>query len=292
MSEDLRRRDFTVNATAIALGGPQAGELIAVPGALDDLDARRLRILHERSFSDDPTRLLRLARYAGRLGFAIEPGTLMAARTAIRDGALSTVSGNRTGAELRLLAREEDPVAALVALHELELDRAFHPQFGLTEPAELDRALELLPADGRHDILALAAAAQRVPDLDLAALLDHLAFEAGDREAILRAATAVDETAAAVGQARAPSEIARALASVGPEGAALVGARGDGKAVRDWLERLRHVRLEIDGRDLLAAGVAEGPAVGRALRAALDAKLDGRAVGREAELAEALRAAG
>jgi hypothetical protein len=72
---------------------------------------------------------------------------------------------------------------------------------------------------------------------------------------------------------------------------ALAGAVGAEEPARQWLERLRDVRLEIDGRDLLAAGVPEGPAVGRGLAAARAAKLDGEVAGREAELAAALRGA-
>ena len=82
------------------------------------------------------------------------------------------------------------------------------------------------------------------------------------------------------------------MSGVAPEVVALAGALGAEPQARDWLERLRHVRLEIDGRDLLAAGVPEGPAIGRGLRAALGAKLDRRASGREQELAEALDAVG
>ncbi len=75
LREDLRRRDFTVNAIALGLAGPDAGTLQAVARALEDLQAGRLRVLHEDSFAEDPTRLLRLARYRGRLGFAVEPHT-------------------------------------------------------------------------------------------------------------------------------------------------------------------------------------------------------------------------
>ena len=100
------RRDFTVNAIAMALGGAAPGELTPAPSALEDLDARLLRVFHDRSFIDDPTRLLRLARYASRLGFAVEQHTLELALAAVRSGALWTVSGPRIGAELRLAARE------------------------------------------------------------------------------------------------------------------------------------------------------------------------------------------
>ena len=292
LQEDLRRRDFTVNAIALALGGAQAGELTSFPGALDDLDARRLRILHDASFIDDPTRLLRLGRYAGRLRFEIEPQTRELALAAVRSGALDTVSGPRIGAELRLAAREDDPLAVLRTLGELELDRAIDPRFGLEDAELARRALALLPDDGRADRLALALAARSIPADELGALLDRLGFEAADRDAIVAAATRADALAEALAAAERSSEIARAAFGAGPELVALAGALGPAQAAHEWLDRLRHVRLEIDGRDLLAAGVPEGPAVGRGLAAALAAKLDGRAQGREQELAAALAAVG
>ncbi len=107
--EDLERRDFTVNAIAVALGGARRGELASVAHALEDLDAGRLRVLHERSFVDDPTRLLRLARYRARLGFELEPAHRRAGRAcACRSGALMSVSRARVGAELRLALAEAD----------------------------------------------------------------------------------------------------------------------------------------------------------------------------------------
>jgi tRNA nucleotidyltransferase (CCA-adding enzyme) len=291
LTQDLLRRDFTVNALAIALAGAGAGELHAAPGGLEDLDARRLRILHDRSFLDDPTRLFRLARYASRLGFEIEPRTRTLAGEAIDGGALRTVSDPRVGAELRLLTREHDPVKALLALRELELDHALHPGIGLADETLARLALALLPGDGRPDRLALAVAARGVPAGELSALLDALSFEAEDRDAIVATSSRAEQVAAALAAAEEPSAIAAAAAGAPAELVALAGALGPDGAARDWLERLRHVRLSIDGRDLLAAGVPEGPAIGHGLRAALAAKLDGRVSGREQELAAALEAA-
>jgi tRNA nucleotidyltransferase (CCA-adding enzyme) len=102
LREDLERRDFTVNAIALHLAD---GELTSHPRAREDLDARRLRVLHDGSFLDDPTRLLRLARYSARLGFEPDPETDALAAEAIAGGALDTVTGARLGAELRLLLR-------------------------------------------------------------------------------------------------------------------------------------------------------------------------------------------
>ncbi len=103
VAEDLARRDFTVNAIAVRVSD---GHVEAWPGALEDLDARVLRVLHDRSFVDDPTRALRMARYAARLDFGVEPGT---ARLAA-DVDFGTVSGPRIGAELRLALTEPPSV--------------------------------------------------------------------------------------------------------------------------------------------------------------------------------------
>ena len=295
LAVDLTRRDFTVNAIAVALGTAAPGELRAVPGALEDLDAGRLRVLHDASFRDDPTRLLRMVRYQSRLQFAIEPHTLALARDAVAEAAIATVSAPRVGTELRILAREPDPLAAFACLRALALDRAIDPRFGIADRvgAIALRAIALLPAGGRRDRLALALASGEIPARELGALLTSLAFEAGDRDAIVAAATGAQALAGALARSQRPSEIADAVARAGGglELVALAGALGPAHAAEQWLAELRHVRLEIDGSALLAAGVRQGPAVGRGLRVALAAKLDGRASGREAELAVALAAA-
>jgi tRNA nucleotidyltransferase (CCA-adding enzyme) len=209
----------------------------------------------------------------------------------VQDGALATVSGARVGAELRLLAGEPDRLAALAALGELGIDAAIHPGLGLSDVATGQRALALLPSDGRADRVALALAARGVPAAELPDLLDALAFEASDRDAIAAAATRADALAGALSQAQRPSQVAAGVGGAGPELVALAGALGPTERAREWLTELRHVRLEIDGDALLAAGIPEGPAIGRGLAAALAGKLDGRASGREAELALALAAA-
>jgi tRNA nucleotidyltransferase (CCA-adding enzyme) len=292
LGEDLVRRDFTVNAMALSLGGPRPGALAAAPDAREDLEARRLRVLHDASFLDDPTRLFRLVRYATRLPFAIEPHTRELADQAVAGGALATVSGPRVGAELRLLAGEPDPLAALEHMRPLGLDLAVNPRFGLDDRELAGRALALLPADGRRSTLAVALASLGVPPRELGDLLDTLAFDAAERDTILAVVQRAGELAAALQRAELPSEIADAVAGASPELVAIAGALGPADAARRWFDSIRHVALEIGGRDLIEAGIAPGPAIGQGLRAALAAKRDGRAPEREAQLAEALRAAG
>jgi tRNA nucleotidyltransferase (CCA-adding enzyme) len=249
-----------------------------------------LRVLHDGSFSDDPTRMLRLARYAARLGFDCEPHTRALLDQAVAGGALDTVSGARIGAELRLLSRESDPVAALRALHVLGLDRALGLDGGEDAAALAARALSLLPSDGRRDRLLLAVAGL---DQDgLGARLDAWGFAAVDRDVITAAAGDAGALSTRLRAANRPSEVAAAVGGAPAEAIALAGALGAETQARQWFERLRDVRLEIDGDDLLAAGVPAGPAVGRGLRAALADKLDGRVSSRAEELASALRGAG
>lgn len=272
LAEDLRRRDVTVNAIALR----PDGEVLAVDHALDDLSDGVLRVLHDASFRDDATRLWRVARYAARLGFAVEPHT--AALAAEADP--STVSGDRLGAELRLALAEPDPCAALRAARALN-PRLLPPGFAVREEAAR-AALALLPPDGRADLVVLAACAAGMDVRSLAAWLDDLGFTAADRDLVLAASRFV--TGAPLRAARTPSEIARAARGAPAEAVALAG----GENARRWLGDLRHVALEIDGTDLLAAGVPQGPEVGERLRRALDRKLDGEIAGRDAELRAAL----
>ncbi len=273
LREDLARRDVSVNAIAVSLPG---GHVEAAPGALDDLGAGILRVLHDQSFVDDPTRLWRIARYAARLGFAVDPHTAELARVA----GPGAVSGERLGYELRLALTEADPCAVfeeVATLNAMALPAGFEAR-----PQPLAAALELLPDEGRRDLLTLAACTSGM-DLDLLARwLDHLQFPAADRDVVAAASRWV--TGAPLRAASGPVAIARAARGAPLEAIALAG----GENARRWLDELRHVQLEITGDDLLAAGLAQGPEVGARLRGVLDARLEGAVSGRDAELALAL----
>jgi len=283
IDEDLRRRDVTINAIALELAG---GALRSVEHARADLDARRLRVLHDASFIDDPTRLWRIARYAARLGFELEERTALLAAEAVAAGALATVSGSRIGNELRLALHEPDPPAALEAVVKLGLASWLAPDHDRTRAA-----LELLPEGaGRRDLLVLGANLAVAGD-DADALLADLEFSAAERS-VLRACADAPALARAAGEAASRAcALARVLRGAPAEAVALAGAHGAQDAARRWLEDLRHIGLAIDGRDLLAAGVPEGPEIGRLLAGVLDRRLDGElGADRAAQLQAALEA--
>ncbi|HXA54344.1 MAG TPA: hypothetical protein VNV37_05655 [Solirubrobacteraceae bacterium] len=297
LEEDLQRRDFTVNAIAIALSGERAGELCAVPHALEDLRAGLLRVLHEQSFRDDPTRLLRLARYRARLGFAIEEHTARLAQEAIAAGAPRTVSGARIGAELRLALGERDAIAALTALEELGVLAALHPKLGF-DAKLAGNALRLLAgaAEGgaeqavRADLLLLAIVLQPLAEepshsIDeieeqIATLLHTLEFPASEAERALHAALCAVALEEELAHTETGSEIYELASCDSLEVVALAGAVGEqrlsdaGVSAYRWLTELHRVRLRITGDDLLAAGVPEGPQIGRRLRETLLMRLD------------------
>jgi tRNA nucleotidyltransferase (CCA-adding enzyme) len=257
ITEDLARRDFTINAMAYPLGGDR--QLLDPHAGLDDLRAGLLRVLHERSFIDDPTRALRAARYAARFGFGLEPDT---ARL-LREADVSTVSEDRIDNELRRIAAEDDPAAAL----RLVAEWGVMPSL---DPGAPDRVAEVAR-------LASAPPWSDWVDRELAVML-----------AIVRPLPQIRELAGATPER--PSEAVRLGATWDP--AQLLVARAAGA---EWLDRYaaewRHVSLEITGEDLLAEGIPEGPEIGRGLEAALSGKLDGEIAGREEELRIALAAA-
>ena len=197
----------------------------AGPGAEDDLRAAQLRVLHERSFLDDPTRLLRLARYGARLGFEVEPSTAEPRPLRGASGALSTITAARVGAELRLVVAEATAPDALARLEALGADRALHPQFD-AEPELARAALELAPPGARRDLMAIAACATDFDREGLRAWLDEMEFERAPREALVAAALDGERLARALIEARGRGQLGELARGRPPEQLALAAAQG------------------------------------------------------------------
>jgi len=292
LAEDLGRRDFTINAIALGLTGDQLGTVHDPHGGRDDLIAELVRVLHPNSFADDPTRLLRAVRYSARLGFALEPETERVGRAAVAAGAVSTVSGPRVRDELIDLLAESAAPRAVELMRDLELDLAVHP--ALRADPDLVASAKLGAAETGADpaLAALAGLCAGAPE-ELEQWLDRLGLTAGERDAVLRAARRAPALAEELRAPMRPSQLHMLLAPEPPEALALALAlRAPAEPVLEFVSRLRPLRLEITGADLLAAGVPESPALGRALEQTLARKLDGELDGREDELRTALELAG
>jgi tRNA nucleotidyltransferase (CCA-adding enzyme) len=292
LADDLRRRDFSINAMAVALSGDDLGRLYDPCGGLRDLQTGVVRVLHGRSFLDDPTRLLRAVRYEVRLGFRMDDGTERAARAAIAEGAMSTVSGARVRDELMDLLAEPQAPRGVERMRDLGLDRALHPALRPDPELVASAALGAAAIGSDRALAALAALCAASPaELDL--WLAGLHLQARERDAVARAARVAPRLVAALrARQRAPSELRELMLREPPEALALALAlQAPAEPVLRWVGELSKIGLEITGDDLLAAGVPEGPAIGRALEETLWRKLDGLVSGRESELETALRVA-
>ena len=289
LAEDLGRRDFAINAMAVGLTGDDLGHLYDPFGGVADMDAGLVRVLHERSFLDDPTRLLRALRYATRLGFALDPETERLAREAVAADALSTVSGARIRDELMDLLRETDGPSGIERMRDLEIHSALHPDLDPDPELVASAALGATAIGADRAVAALAALIEEAPEkLDL--WLGDLHLLAEERDTAARAARVAPRIAMTLREREhSPSELRALLGREPLEALALALAlRAPSEPVLRWISDLRPVQLEISGADLLAAGLPEGPALGHALDETLNRKLDGLVSGRDAELETAL----
>ena len=289
--EDLGRRDFSVNAMAAGLTGEDLGHLYDPHGGLEDLNARLVRVLHERSFIDDPTRLLRAVRYESRLGFVMDQETEQLARAAIAEGALETVSAPRIRDELLDLLAVPEVRATVERLAELGLDRALHPALNADARLVADAGLGAETIGANRALARLAALCSRAP-AELEDWLESLSLTAQERLAVARAGHDASSLARELRRELRPSELYGLLSPEPPEALALALALGAPSGpILEFVQKLRPTRLEITGDDLAAEGVPEGPAVGRALDEVLRRKLDGQLQGRDQELKAALEVA-
>jgi tRNA nucleotidyltransferase (CCA-adding enzyme) len=286
IAQDLARRDFTVNALALGLTGEQAGLLLDPHDGRRDLAARRLRVLHERSFQDDATRILRGLRYEGRLGFRFEATTQ---RLLCRDlSYLETISGPRLRRELLAILAEDCPERVLARAQALGVLPALHPalSFDRRRAAAFAAARRrpLAPLPEVYLCLLVAGAAPAQVEGALLRLALHGAWERALRDALRLRQEAL--RLAALGLR--PSQV---VAILEPLNAAAIAAHAlldppgiVRRRLRQYLEHWRYRRPALRGRDLQALGVAPGPVMGQMLARLRAARLDGEARRREDEV--------
>jgi len=291
--DDLFRRDFTINAMAASLKPADFGRLVDPFGGRADLQAGTVRVLHERSFADDPTRVFRAIRYENRYGFRLDESSARLARAAVEGGLVGELSGARLRDELVALLAEEEIEHTILRLAELGADRAIHPYLAADEETvrlalrlrELQDELHVEAPDWR---LRLALLARRMPAAEIGEWLDRLKLRRRDAEQIESAVTVAPQLVERLGgDAPDPAEVVTLAEPHAPDAPLLALALADVPALRDYFTRLRNVRLDIDGTDLAALGLAESPQVGEVLQELRRRKLRGELDGRDAELAAA-----
>jgi tRNA nucleotidyltransferase (CCA-adding enzyme) len=298
LRQDLFRRDFTINAMAACLDPGCFGSIADPFGGLRDLADGTVRVLHAMSFVDDPTRLLRGARFEERYRFAMDATTEALARQAVGMHLLDEVSGARLREELLDILMEPAPAEVVERLIGLGAGRDLAP-----EGVEPNRVVVDLIAT-ETAVCELTALGAEAPDRTTALVV---AFASGGSIAAcerwlnhyrigrLTAEPARVMALKGPGIMRAlrdrrgmrDSRLYRLLEPIPVDGIAVLWARGD-ELVRERIVRyftvLAPIQPAIDGRDLIALGAEPGEAFSAILARARDDRLDDRVVGREAEL--------
>jgi tRNA nucleotidyltransferase (CCA-adding enzyme) len=289
-SDDLCRRDFSINAMAIPLGGGAGSQLVDPLGGLADLEQRQLRVLHARSFVDDPTRLFRATRYCARLGFHLSRATLRLMREAIAGDAIGSVSGDRTRRELERLLEEVDAASACRQTDRRGLFSAVAAGWRLSRDADQAlrrfdvvkrsppwsevRPIEVQWACGLRLLLFGVPARVRMQGLGALGMRGHRASEtASDLGKLVGLRRSL-------GRGLSPGKLDLRLSGLGEAALLALYCVGGGRVAADvkrFAQELRHLKNPLDGHAVRRLGL-EGREIGRLVRVARERALDGQPV--------------
>ncbi len=283
--DDLRRRDFTINAMAVPLDVDNFGKLLDHYGGEKDLKDKLIRILHEKSFIDDATRMLRAIRYEQRFEFQLERTTESLLR---RDLAmLNTISGDRIRHELELILKEERPERMLRRAGELGVLKEIHPS--LKGNGWLEEKFQQARSGARHPSTALyfSLLVYRFNQDKGEQFMARLNIP-GAVARTMRDTIRLKENLPALAVAQLPpSAIYQLLQDYSPSSILANALASDSPLICQrlhlYLNKLRYVKTALDGEALQKMGLQPGPRLGAMLRALHEAKLDQRVKTRKEE---------
>ncbi|MFZ3216808.1 MAG: hypothetical protein WA192_12180 [Candidatus Acidiferrales bacterium] len=288
--EDLRRRDFGINAIAISLNTQSRGLLLDPMNGLADLEKQEIRALSIHAFTNQPIRVLRILRYAARMGFKLEPRTQEWFDLAMEREITDRIEGSDVGHEVRALAREDNPVATLKLWESHELLELIHPSLQKRKPDydslnKLARLRFNLYGAGLRPRLHLAVTYYtlgRLKSREAAAAMRHMEFRASEVEEI---AELVPETQKVVkmlksAKTNAAKDAYYYLASLPAETLAFIEVEMPNpralSKIRNYLQRWRPLRLASPASELDALGVERGPQFEKILEQFFELQLRGK----------------
>jgi len=301
IKEDLHRRDFTINAMAISINKNTFGELIDFFNGQRDLKAKEIRVLHNLSFVEDPTRIFRAVRFEQRFGFKIEPRTEGLIKTAVSLDMFGRTQKQRIRDEIILILSEDAPVSAVMRLNQLHELRFIHPRLKLHKHATslfkaIDEAcawyklsfLNKRPIDAW--VIYFMALVNALTKNEIKSICEKFVFTKGDEKRIISCrekakslATQLDKKSQIL-----PSAIYKNLEPLSYEVILFImAATKTGQAKKRislFFNKYNGKRLSITGEDLKATGLAPGPKYKNILDKILYAKLDGKVRNKQEEL--------
>ena len=298
LAEDLYRRDFTINAMAIQLNAGQVGRLIDCYGGRKDLRARTIRVLHAKSFEDDPTRIFRAIRFEQRFEGTLEANTQRLLRTAAATDLIDRLSGPRLCNEWFLLFGERDPSRVMNRLSQLKLFRFLHPQLRyhvrarrmiLALPRVLSWWTKRFPTSCLdRPVVSLMTLLEGVSESILEEVIARLMLSKEQAKKVRMSGKKPARIFRVLGGSHSlrPSEVYRLLTEVSDEALVLLlvkAASGQGvlrnsrtqRRVLRFMTQLRGSQTTLRGNDLVQMGMEPGPQMKEVLTRLLDARLDG-----------------
>ena len=291
--DDLYRRDFTINALAIGLNNRHVGELIDCYGGLRDLRQKTIRVLHNQSFADDPTRLFRAIRYEQRLGFTIESRTMRLLEKTAATDLVHQLSGPRLRNEIMLLLGEKDPRRTIRRMARLGLLRFLHPRLALTSSTEavLTKTPKMLswwnrrfpnrPVDRAlvYFMALLDCSSSAATDTTLTRMV--FPNQQADKVRMVKQRLASTLRVLAKRRSLKPSQAYRLFVGLPDEGLILLAAKAGSTDVKRllsaYITTYQHVKPSLTGEDLKKMGLKPGPLYRKILDRLLDARLNGEA---------------
>jgi tRNA nucleotidyltransferase (CCA-adding enzyme) len=299
IEEDLWRRDFTVNALAVSLCPDEWGELLDPTGGREDLRAGAIRALHDRSFWDDATRVVRGVGFEQRLGFRIDEQTEGWIREAVAGGALGTVSSERLGEALVPLLRNAVGPQVLARGAGLGVAKALGARAAFTRRAiaalgEVQDALLALGEAGHPDSRAVCCLCALMLGRGVVAeeVITRLHLDRPVSRGLRGAERFLQQWPRGFAPADRPGDLWEQLheATFGGVAALWLASASDGsrRALEDYWLRIRGASPDFDPSVLARPGVRPGPLFGQAIRAAIRAKLN-EGLGAEEQLQVARR---
>lgn len=299
LRDDLKRRDFAMNALALSLNSDDFGNLIDFFGACNDIKKGIVRILHDQSFMDDPTRILRGIRFKSRFGFKFDKLTKKCMSVAIANDALSLVNEQRIREELKYILQENDVLPALKLLYKITGFSFFkssiarqRPDFSFIKKAKkailsLDNKFAHLKSIDNW-IVYLMVLFHKVPRHELEHILSRFAYRRVDKSRIHSVAYCLIEK---ITKSNVDSEIYKILEPLSFEAIIFFYAKARKHEVKNkivyYFAELNHIELEIKGRDLKELGIKPSVHYNTILERVLHHKLDKKNITKEHELEKA-----
>jgi tRNA nucleotidyltransferase (CCA-adding enzyme) len=301
---DLYRRDFTINTLAIQLNPKAFGELIDFFGGVRDIKEKVVRVLHNLSFVEDPTRVFRAIRFEQRLGFQIGKHTQNLMRNAVKMGFMDRLSGGRILSELILILQEENPTPALKRMRDFNLFHFLHPHLKCDEEVEnlfeqihhVVSWFDLLFLDERYErwFIYFYGLIDFLKEGEIHEICQRLAMNDKIRGKVVEGKRQADQSLLQlfswINSEFQPkrSEIYAALDPLPTEAKLFMMAKTTQMTTRRYISlyftQLKDTKPLLKGRDLVQMGIKPGPSIRKRLADLLKARLDEQVITRQDEM--------